>query len=77
MNNFGDEEEHKKVAELFVAPIRANLRLAEQERAINDAVQKIKKASLEHKAAQVTDIAELQNIIRQQQELQKIYIRLT
>ena len=32
----------KKVAELFVSPIRANLSLAEQERAINDAVIKIK-----------------------------------
>ncbi len=77
MNRFGEEEEHKKVAELFVSPIRANLSIAEQEKAINDAVQKIKKASLEHKAAQATDIAELQNIIKQQNELQKIYIRLT
>ena len=43
MNYFEDEEEHKKVAQLFVSPIRANLSLDEQERAINDAVHKIKK----------------------------------
>ncbi|EKC56132.1 hypothetical protein OBE_11221, partial [human gut metagenome] len=45
MDSYSDEEEHKKVAELFVSPIRANLSLAEQERAINDAVIKIKKSS--------------------------------
>lgn len=37
MNYFTDEAEHKMVAELFVSPIRANLDLAEQEKAINDA----------------------------------------
>lgn len=46
MNYFEDEEEHKKVAQLFVSPIRANLSLDEQERAINDAVHKIKKKVL-------------------------------
>ncbi|MFQ9515184.1 MAG: DNA primase [Eubacterium sp.] len=76
MDQFEDEEEHKKVAELFVSPIRANLSLGEQERAINDAVVKIKKASLEHKAANATDINELQNIIKEQSQLQKIHITL-
>lgn len=76
MNLFEDEEEHKKVAELFVSPIRANLGLAEQEKAINDAVIKIKKVSLEHKAANATDISELQKIIKEQNNLQKIHITL-
>ena len=43
MNYFTDEAEHKMVAELFVSPIRANLDLAEQEKAINDAVLKNQK----------------------------------
>ena len=76
MDQFEDEEEHKKVAELFVSPIRANLGLNEQERAINDAVFKIKKASLEYKAANATDINQLQNIIKEQNQLQKIHITL-
>lgn len=76
MNHFNDEEEHKKVAELFVSPIRANLSLHEQEKAINDAVVKIKKASLEAKAASATDIVQLQNIIKEQNGLQKIHITL-
>lgn len=77
MDHFQDEEEHKKVAELFVSPIRANLSLQEQERAVNDAVIKIKKASLDYKAANAEDIAQLQNIIKQQNQLQKIYITLS
>lgn len=76
MNHFDDEEEHKKVAELFVSPIRTNLGLSEQEKAVNDAVIKIKKASLEQKAANVSDISQLQNIIKEQRELQKIHITL-
>lgn len=76
MDRFEDEEEHKKVAELFVSPIRADLNLTEQERAVNDAVFKIKKASLEYKAANATDINQLQNIIKEQNQLQKIHITL-
>ncbi len=76
MNNFTDEEEHKKVAGLFVSPIQTDLSILEQEKAINDAIYKIKKASLEHKAATATDIKELQQIIKEQSGLQKIHITL-
>ena len=76
MDHFVDEEEHKKVAESFISPIRARLSLQEQERAINDAVIKIKRESLEHRAANATDIGELQQIIKEQNNLQKIYITL-
>ena len=72
-----DEEEHKKVAQLFVSPIRANLSLDEQERAINDAVHKIKKESLDYRARNATDISDLQNIIKEQSMLQKIHITLS
>ena len=64
------------VAELFVSPIRANLDLAEQEKAINDAVLKIKKESLDKKAAEASDIAQLQQIIKEQSMLQKIHVSL-
>ena len=76
MNYFTDEAEHKMVAELFVSPIRANLDLAEQEKAINDAVLKIKKESLDKKAAEASDIAQLQQIIKEQSMLQKIHVSL-
>ena len=76
MNHFEDEEEHKKVAQLFVSPIRANLTMEEQEKAINDAVMKIKKESLDHQAANASDISQLQSIIKEQNKLQKIHISL-
>ena len=76
MNYFEDEEEHRKVTELFVSPIRANLSIEEQEKAVNDAVLKIKKESLDYRAAMATDIAELQQIIKEQNKLQKIHITL-
>ena len=76
MNHFEDEEEHKKVAQLFVSPIRANLTMDEQEKAINDAVMKIKKESLDHQAANASDISQLQSIIKEQNKLQKIHITL-
>ena len=76
MNYFEDEEEHRKVTELFVSPIRANLSMEEQEKAVTDAVIKIKKESLDYKAATATDIAELQQIIKEQNKLQKIHITL-
>ena len=76
MNYFTDEAEHKMVAELFVSPIRANLDLAEQEKAINDAVLKIKKESPDKKAAEASDIAQLQQIIKEQSMLQKIHVSL-
>lgn len=59
-----------------VSPIRANLDLAEQEKAINDAVLKIKKESLDKKAAEASDIAQLQQIIKEQSMLQKIHVSL-
>ena len=58
-------------------PIRANLSLDEQERAINDAVHKIKKESLDYRARNATDISDLQNIIKEQSMLQKIHITLS
>lgn len=76
MNYFEDEEEHRKVTELFVSPIRANLSIEEQEKAVNDAVLKIKKESLDYRAATATDIADLQQIIKEQNKLQKIHITL-
>jgi DNA primase len=76
MDSFEDETDHKKVAELFVSPIRTDLAISEQERAINDSVIKIKKESLDFKAANASDIMQLQNIIKEQNQLQKIHITL-
>ena len=76
MDQFTDEEEHKKVAALFVSPINHELEHDELERAINDSVLKIKKESLERQAANAKDISELQDLMKQQKELEKVHIKL-
>ncbi len=76
MDQFTDEDEHKKVAALFVSPISHELGHDELERAINDSVLKIKKDSLERKAANAKEINELQDLMKQQKELEKVYIKL-
>lgn len=76
MDQFTDEEEHKKVAALFVSPFNKELEHDELERAINDSVLKIKKDSYERKAANAKDINELQELMKDQRELEKVHIKL-
>ena len=76
MDQFTDEEEHKKVAALFVSPFNKELEHDELERAINDSVLKIKKDSYERKAANAKDINELQELMKEQRELEKVHIKL-
>lgn len=73
---FESEEEHNKAAGLFNSPLSEELTISEKERALNDTVIKIKKNSLDYRAAHATDIQEMQNIIIEQTKLQKIHITL-
>lgn len=51
IDNFQDEDEHKKVAALFNSPlINQNLTMQEKEKAVNDAVILIKKKSIDDRA---------------------------
>lgn len=77
IDNFQDEDEHKKVAALFNSPlINQNLTMQEKEKAVNDAVILIKKKSLDDRAKNATDIYEMQNIIQAKAQLGKIHITL-
>ena len=77
IDNFQDEDEHKKVAALFNSPlINQNLTMQEKEKAVNDAVILIKKKSLDDRAKSATDISEMQNIIQAKAQLGKIHITL-
>ena len=77
IDNFQDEDEHKKVAALFNSPlINQNLTMQEMEKAVNDAVILIKKKSLDDRAKNATDISEMQNIIQAKAQLGKIHITL-
>ena len=50
--------------------------LQEKEKALNDTVIMVKKNSIDYRNKTVTDIAELQNIMKEQNELNRIRIVL-
>lgn len=76
LNNFTDEEEHRKAAELFNTSLREEMSREEKEKALNDMVLVVKKSSIDYFAKNVTDINQLQEIITMQKKLSKIRITL-
>lgn len=76
ISTFDDGETQKKVASIFSRELAEELSDSERERALNQTVKKIKKNSLDIKSRSVTDVAQLQNIIKEQKEIQNIQIHL-
>lgn len=76
LNSFENENEHKETAALFNTPLREELSGQEREKALNDTLKKVKKNSLEIKSKNINDVVELQNNIKEQQELQSMWIKL-
>lgn len=76
ISTFDDGETQKKVAAIFNRELAEELSDSERERALNQTVKKIKKNSLDIKSRSVTDVAQLQNIIKEQKEIQNIQIHL-
>jgi DNA primase len=76
IDQFESEEEHREVSALFHMPLREELSRQEKEKALNETVLRIRRHSLEEKSRKVTDVKELQDLIRQQQTLQSVKISL-
>ena len=81
MDRFTDEEEHRKVAELFHTKIRELSTVQEQEKALKETVIRVKEHSLEETAKHLepTDIAGLQKVIadkRAMQAMKKLHISI-
>ena len=76
ISTFDDGETQKKVASIFNRELAEELSDSERERALNQTVKKIKNNSLDIKSRSVTDVAQLQNIIKEQKEIQNIQIHL-
>ena len=76
INKFQSEEEQSVVASLFNKGLLEGLSLSEKEKTLNDTVIMVKKNSIDYRNSTVTDIAELQSIVREQNELAKIHIYL-
>lgn len=79
MNYFQEAEEHKQVAEIFQTEFAAEMNKQEQEKALNELVIHIKEYSIEQKTRTLTDMAELQELVKQKKMLQnpeKLHISL-
>lgn len=79
MNYFQAEEEHKQVAEIFQTEFSAEMNKQEQEKAFNELVIHIKEYSIEYRTKTLTDLAELQELVKQKKMLQnpgKLHISL-
>ena len=76
INQFESKEEQSEVASMFNRDLSEELTKQEKERALNETVLRIKSHSLEYRKSHATDIGELQNIIKEQAELQKLHISL-
>lgn len=76
LNQFEDIEEQKTAASLFNTRLKTDDDPAVREKALNETVKRIKKNSLELKSRSVREIADLQKIIKEKAQLQKLYISL-
>lgn len=76
LNQFESKEEQTQAASLFNTSLSKDMNLQEREKAFNEIVFRIKKFSLDYASKHVTDISQLQEIIKEQGNLQKLHISL-
>ena len=71
-----DEDQYKEVAALFNASLKESLNNEEQKKAFAETVMKARKNSLDTASRNAKDIAQLQEIIKQQAALKQLHISL-
>lgn len=76
LNQFSSKEEQSEIAALFNTGLDGEINHTEKEKALNDTIQRVKKFSLDYDSSRATTIEQLQDIIRQQTNLQKLHISL-
>lgn len=76
INQFESKEEQSEVASLFSTTFQEEMSMLEKEKALNDLVYRIKKYSLDIRSRNVTDIEQMQSLIKEQADLQKLHISL-
>lgn len=76
LNQFASKEQQNEIAALFNTGLDGEINHAEKEKALNDTIHKVKKFSLDYDSSRATSIEQLQDIIRQQTNLQKLHISL-
>ncbi|MCR5792316.1 MAG: DNA primase [Lachnospiraceae bacterium] len=76
INHFESKEEQTEVASLFHAGLEEEMDDAQREKALNEIVTRIKKASIEHTAENEKDLLKYQELMKQREELNKLHIYL-
>lgn len=76
INQFESKEEQTEVASLFSTSFHQEMSLLDKEKALNETVLRIKKYSLDNASKNVKDLSELQLLIKEQANLQKLHISL-
>ncbi len=76
INYFESKEEQTEVASLFSTSLHEDMNKMEREKALNEIVQKIKRASLDYDSSHATDANQLMALIKAQAELPKLHISL-
>lgn len=71
-----DDDQYKEVAALFNASLKESLSNEEQKKAFAETVLKVRKSSLDTASRNAKDIAQLQEIIKQQAALKQLHISL-
>ena len=71
-----DEDQYTEVAALFNASLKESLNNEEQKKAFAETVMKVRKNSLDTASRNAKDIAQLQEIIKQQAALKQLHISL-
>lgn len=77
INHFENSDEQSEIAGLFSSPISDEMTKDEREKVLNDILYNVKKNSIDYRSREITDIALLQQIIKEQNELSKIHITLS
>lgn len=74
ISHYESREEQSLVAGIFNKEIRALTGDLEQQKAVNEVVQNIKKYSLDYRSRHVTNMAQLQQLITEKKQLQTLQI---
>ena len=76
INHFEDGDSQSEVASLFNMSLHGDMEKSEKEKTLNDIVYTVKKNSIDYRSKNVNDILMLQEIIKEQKELNNIHISL-
>ncbi len=76
ISRFDSKEEQSVVAGLFNRQVKEVREHTEREKALNEVVKTLKKASLEKQSREITDLSQLQALIAEKKKLEHLSLRL-